>query len=184
LRREIAGFRALVAVHKGMSEPRRLPILGQKPAPPPGSPTFPTPDQDDDRPPWHWSAIGSVLVFVLWLPLSMITAWISRLAVGESPDAATATHGRAALVQIFVAILGLGLASLAGGAIITRYGKTAGVREATVSGLAVAIVSTLVAAVTSGRIMDVWIVVPVSIVSGGCCHLGGRLGEALRRRRA
>jgi hypothetical protein len=166
-------------VEKDMAEPRRLPIVGQKPAPPVGSPQL-IPDQDDDRPPWHWSAIGSVLVFVLWLPLSMLTAWVSRLAVGESPDAATAHGGRAALVQIFVAILGLGLASLGGGAIVTRYGKTAGVREATISGLAVAIVATLVAVVTSGRVLDLWIMVPVATVSAGFCHLGGRVGLFFR----
>lgn len=165
-----------------MAEPRRLPIVGQKPAPPLGSPQL-IPDQDDDRPPWHWSAIGSVLVFVLWLPLSMVTAWISRLAVGESPDAATAHGGRAALVQILVAILGLALASLGGGAIVTRYGKTAGVREATISGLAVAIVATLVAVVTSGRVLDVWIVVPVGAISAGFCHVGGRLGLHFRQKR-
>jgi hypothetical protein len=119
-------------------------------------------------------------VFVLWLPLSMLTAWVSRLAVGESPDAATAHGGRAALVQIFVAILGLGLASLGGGAIVTRYGKTAGVREATISGLAVAIVATLVAVVTSGRVLDLWIMVPVATVSAGFCHLGGRVGLFFR----
>lgn len=163
-----------------MAEPRRLPILGQKPAPPVGS--LPAPDQDDDRPPWHWSAIGTVLVFVFWLPLSMITAWVSRLALGESPDAATASSGKAAAVQIAVAILGLGLASLGGGVIVARYGKTAGVREATVSGLAVAIVSTLLAVVTTGRIMDVWLLVPVSAVSAGFCHVGGRLGVRLRQK--
>ena len=75
-----------------------------------------------------------------------------------------------------------------GGAAFVRDSLDAYIRRGmaawNIPGLAVAIVSTLVAAVTSGRIMDVWIVVPVSIVSGGCCHLGGRLGEALRRRNA
>ena len=139
------------------------------------------PDQDDDRPPWHWSAIGSVLVFVLWLPLSMITAWLSRLALGDTPEAAV-SHGQAALVQVLVAVLGLALASVAASVIVTRYGKTAGVREVTVSGLAVAIIATLVAVVSSGRVMDVWIVVPVAIVSAGACHVGGRIGRALRAR--
>lgn len=150
-----------------MAEPRRLPILGQKPAPPPGTPSLPLPDQDDDRPPWHWSAIGTLLVFVLWLPLSMLTASLGQ--------------GRAPTFQLFVAVLGLGLSSLGGGFIVTRYGKTAGVREATVSGLAVAIIATLVAVVASGQVLNAWVVLPLGVLTAGFCHLGGRLGQRLRK---
>lgn len=153
-----------------MSEPRRLPILGQKPAPPLGAPSLPLPDQDDDRPPWHWSAIGTVLVFVLWLPLSMVTAWVGQ--------------GRTPVAQLVAAITGLALAAIAGGAIVARYGKTAGVREATVSGLAVGIVATLVAIVASGQPANVWVLVPVGAFSAGFCHLGGRLGMYFRQKRS
>ena len=151
-----------------MAEPRRLPILGQKPAPPPSAPSLPLPDQDDDRPPWHWSAIGSVLVFVLWLPLSMLTA-----AMGQ---------GRSPAVQFIAAVLGLGLSSLAGGGVVARYGKTAGVREATVSGLAVAIIATLVAVVGTGQVMNAWVFVPTALLTAGCCHLGGRIGMYFRQK--
>ena len=151
-----------------MAEPRRLPILGQKPAPPPGAPSLPLPDQDDDRPPWHWSAIGSVLVFVLWLPLSMLTA-----AMGQ---------GRSPAVQFIAAVLGLGLSSLAGGGVVARYGKTAGVREATVSGLAVAIIATLVAVVGTGQVMNAWVFVPTALLTAGFCHLGGRIGMYFRQK--
>lgn len=151
-----------------MAEPRRLPILGQKPAPPPGAPSLPLPDQDDDRPPWHWSAIGTLLVFVLWLPLSMITAWLGQ--------------GRPPSFQLAAAIAGLGLASLAGGGVVARYGKTAGVREATVSGLAVAIIATLVAVVASAQVMNAWVFFPLALLTAGFCHLGGRLGMYFRRK--
>src|SRR4051794_28731967 len=61
--------------------PRHLPLVNQKPAPAPGS--MPAPDTGEDKPPWHWSGIGAVLVFTLWLPLAMVGQWISRLWVAS-----------------------------------------------------------------------------------------------------
>jgi hypothetical protein len=41
-------------------------------------------ESDEDRPPWHWSAIGAVAIFIAWLPLAyIVNGPLGRLSRAE-----------------------------------------------------------------------------------------------------
>ncbi len=78
-----------------MATRRQLPILNQKMAPPAGAGPG-LEGEVEDRPPWHWAAIGALLVFVLWLPLAMVGQWAARgwrRGAGRSPAEVEAFAG-------------------------------------------------------------------------------------------
>lgn len=113
---------------------------------------------------WHWVGFGVVIIFVAWLPLSALGAWIA-LRVG----------GSAAIVAQVAA---LALASMAGGWVVGRWGSaSAGVRQAAGSGLAAALVATALAWTRGG--VPVGALVTIA-VAAPFAALGGWLG--LRRR--
>lgn len=169
---------------------RQLPILGQKPAPAPGT----VPPPEDERPPWHWSGIGAVLTFALWLPLSMLAELVASRAVaalvpGGSPSdvaqfLASASSGTRALVVVArVAphvVITLVLGAFAGGAMVGRFGKSAGAKEAAVGGLMAASAAWALTAVELG-LSRTWIVWPFAAGIGTLAGwLGGRWGVAKR----
>lgn len=176
-----------------MAERRQLPILNQKMAPAAG--TVAPPEEDDDRPPWHWSAIGAVLVFTLWLPLAMAGQWVSRqLLLGLVPGGSTSQVGEfltnastSAQLSVKVAMVGPPLTSFAfacisGGALVGYFGGKAGRKEATVGGLVAATTAWALTAagVGLGAAWMLW--PPVAVLGSGFALLGGYLGERRRRR--
>ncbi|MCU0653828.1 MAG: hypothetical protein MUF64_00570 [Polyangiaceae bacterium] len=176
-----------------MAERRQLPILNQKLAPPAGS--IPGVDGEEERPPWHWSAIGAVLVFALWLPLAMVGQWLSsRLLLALVPGGsaqqiegylAGATASARLGVKAATAgppLLCFAAACLAGGAMVGRFGGKAGTKEAAVGGLVAASTAWALtaAAVGFGASWVLW--PPVALLAVGFAFAGGRLGERLRPR--
>jgi len=139
---------------------RRLPLL----------PRADVDEVDEDRPPWHWSAIGAVAVFVFWLPLI--------LAVGAAVAGPGASWGSLHLASFVLASFGSGL-------LIGRFGGKAGRREAAVGGAAAGATAWLVA-VTQGAPggILVWLLLLalIAAVGGGAAFAGGALGLARRKR--
>jgi tRNA-(ms[2]io[6]A)-hydroxylase len=129
---------------------------------------------DEDRPPWHWSAIGAVGVFVLWLPLAF---------------AASALLGRAEPGPLLVVLnaAAFAIASFGAGYLVGRFGGKAGRREATVSGGAAGTIAWMLAASQGVRRDAVglltWMIVLAIIVGLGSAasRVGGALGVAHRK---
>ena len=144
-----------------MEPKRRLPLLNA------------TPDEAneaDARPPWQWVGFGALAIFVVWLPLS----WLATLAAQRIDGTGTV----ASFLRALPFAVGLGLAALAGGYLVGRWG-TAGVRvrEAAFAGLAAALVATLLTWGTLGMSLGALTTVPIAVPPAA---MGGRLG--LRRR--
>jgi hypothetical protein len=172
---------------------RQLPILNQKLAPPVG--TVAPPDEGEERPPWHWSAIGAVLIFAVWLPLAMVGQWLSGRLLGGLVPAGSAAQTEAFLAQATAAtrlgvkaatvappLLGFAAACLAGGAMVGRFGGQAGKKEATVAGLVAASTAWALTAAGAG-LGATWVLwPPVALLGAGFALLGGRLGEGQRPR--
>ncbi len=144
-----------------MAAKRRLPVLKE-----------PAGEGDDEataRPPWQWIGFGTLAIFVVWVPLAFMAAWVaSRLdASGDSPVGAAV-----------VLAAGLALAAMAGGFLVGRWGASGvGVREAALAGLAAGLIATALAfgapGALSGGLAAIAVAVPFAA-------LGGKLG--LRRR--
>jgi hypothetical protein len=140
---------------------RRLPVLKTASA-----------DGDDDataRPPWQWVGFGALAIFVVWLPLAFLAAWVaSRMnASGASPVAA-----------VVVLAAGLAVAALAGGFLVGRWGATGvGVREAALAGLASAIIASALAFGAPGSL---WGALATVVVAVPFAALGGKLGLGRR----
>jgi MFS family permease len=123
---------------------------------------------DEDRPPWHWSAIGAIGVFVFWVPLILA---INGLLPG--PGAAWIALNAAAFA----------LACFGSGFLIGRYGGKAGRREAMVGGAAAAATAWLAAATQGVRGPLTWVLLLAVLVAvgGGAARVGGALGHAGRK---
>lgn len=181
-----------------MTEPapkRRLPILsssggGHEGG---GSGSGSGPDEEQDRPPWHWSLIGVVAIFLAWLPLAMLAGYvIAALGAGEVDDPGRQrSGGESASVFLVILMVGLplftfGLASFAGGFMVGRYGGRAGRKEATVAGFFAAAVAWALAAAQPftgpgpGAIVWALILVLLAAIGTLAAYAGGRFG--LRRR--
>lgn len=171
--------------------PRQLPIVGQKPAPPPGSVS--APEDPDERPPWHWSGIGAVLVFTAWLPLALLSAWLTRVLLdGLVPAdaradvtaflsaAPTSTQIAVRAAMIVPAAAAFAVAAAGGGALVGRFGGRAGPREGAVAGLLAASTAWALTAAAS-TLASTWALwFPVAALGTVSAWLGARLG--VRRR--
>jgi tRNA-(ms[2]io[6]A)-hydroxylase len=171
--------------------PRQLPIVGQKPAPPPG--TVAAPDDPDERPPWHWAGIGAVLIFTAWLPLALVSGWLTRMlldvlvpAAGRADvvafraGAPTSTQVGVRAAMVGPAALAFALASAGGGALVGRFGGRAGPREGAVAGwLAASTAWALTAAASGlGSTWALWF--PVAGLGTLAAWLGARAGLRAR----
>jgi hypothetical protein len=159
---------------EGPTAKRRLPLL----------PKVEVADESDiERPPWHWSAIGAIAIFVLWLPLTFITAALSKQLLTEAAEEGAAPlESRLAVAGLN--LLAFALASLGGGAIVGRFGGSAGIKEATVAGLATASVAwTALALQGVGLTLSGGgaLLVLLIAVGAGAASAGGAVG--LRQRR-
>jgi hypothetical protein len=152
---------------------RRLPVLkadGSK-------------NEDDNRPPWHWVGFGTLLVFGAWLPLAYAASVIearllSRFAQASSEEAIAiaireaAPHDAARLrFQVLLLLaMPLVLGAFAGGFIVGRWSKDAGVREAALAGLAAALVACVLSWIESGisaaPLAGIALAVPMAALGG------------------
>jgi len=140
---------------------RRLPVL-----------KLPSDDGGDEataRPPWQWVGFGALAIFVVWLPLAFLAAWIAS----RMNDAGASQVG-----AVVVLAAGLALAALAGGFLVGRWGASGvGVREAALAGLASAIIAS---ALSFGAPGSLWGALATVVVAVPFAAVGGKLG--LRRR--
>lgn len=150
---------------------RRLPLL-------PSGPTAEAPEEE--RPPWHWSAIGVVATFLVWLPLSALMAKLgARIA-----DAAAVPEGAPVPLHVYVAVggsqlLGFVIAVFAGGFLVGRFGGKAGRKEAATGGFITAAVAWALTAAqpaSPGPIKLVALLVVMGGLAAGVGWLGGHVG--------
>jgi tRNA-(ms[2]io[6]A)-hydroxylase len=124
----------------------------------------------DDRPPWHWAAIGGVAVFVFWFPLA---AALHGLLGDAAGPVASAVHAA-----------GFGLACGGAGFLVGRFSAKAGTREAAVGGVAASALACLLAAAQLRGGAVTWALILAVFVAfgGGTAWAGGWLGVARRAR--
>lgn len=175
---------------------RRLPLAGGSPSGVASAPRPPAPapkrrlpvlqssaddDEGEERPPWHWVALGTMATFIAWLPLAGLTNTLLRQALERADTAETPASIRIAMVGFNV--LAFVLAGLAGGFLVGRFGGRAGGREATASGVVVAAIAWAIA-LGQGAPAGVlgWTMLLVVMVSlgGGASYAGGRAGLRVR----
>jgi tRNA-(ms[2]io[6]A)-hydroxylase len=156
---------------------RRLPVLQEAAG------------EDDGRPAWHWTLIGALFALAIWVPLAMLSGWIAGRAVhrwvGEVPADAVADQlataegaTRAALwfAVTAVPVLAFGVACLAAGALVGRFGSRAGAREAAQASALAAAVGALLSAMQTGWAFALVGLLVLAPVGAGAGWLGGRLG--------
>lgn len=128
---------------------------------------------DEDRPPWHWTGIGAVGVFVFWLPQAMILNGV----IGVSPGPAAVALNAAAFA----------LAAAGAGLLVGRFGGAAGRREAAASGVVAAVIAWLVTSASSLRadarslLALGLLLIVITALGGGAGWIGGAIGVRLRR---
>lgn len=127
-------------------------------------------ESDEDRPPWHWSAIGAVAVFIAWLPL----AYIVNGPLGRLFDGGPS----ASIAAVTLNIGAFAAAAFGGGYLVGRFGGRAGVKEATVSGVAAAVIAWALAVMQARGGVLVWIMLltGVAMIGAGSARFGGRFG--------
>lgn len=159
---------------------RRLPVLqtrDEPPAPP-----------DEERPPWHWSPIGAVATFLVWLPLAALAESLTRTAA--SPADPSAAVPAASLWMLPAQTLAFFVGAFAGGFVVGRLGGKAGRKEATLAGVLAGVLAwliTLTQGPPSGAFMALvyaLMLVILATIGGGAALLGGRVGLRLRPRNA
>jgi MFS family permease len=142
---------------------RRLPIVGQavdEPAPKQRLPLLSNdqpsgPLQDGEqslpRPPWHWTAIGVLAIYLVWLPLAGLINSFVLNTFFEGMDSTTIGLAplKARIILIGLNAAAFVLSSFAGGFMVGRFGKEAGLREATLSGIVAATIAWALAFVPS-----------------------------------
>lgn len=177
---------------------RSLPIVGASPqqTPSPASPddkarrrlpVIQAPPEDDeaqDRPAWHWSIIGLIAIFLAWLPLaSLVNAlFASSLRGAAAPSSGESGAARGAMFAANA--LCFGVAALAGGYLVGRFGGRAGRREAAVSGALTAALAWLIAltgAPPGSYVAWSPLLVAMTAIGGGSSYVGGRIGLRARR---
>jgi len=157
-----------------MAEPdkkRRLPILQNK---------APEEEETEPRPPWHWSGIGVVVTFLLWLP---IAAAIAALTARLTQNADSPAMGLGMLV-VGLHLAGFGLATFIGGFFIGKFGGDAGPREGAVSGFVTAAFAVALAASAPGQNISylIWalLLVIIGVAGSTSSWFGARIGKKRR----
>lgn len=158
-----------------MAEPdkkRRLPVLQNK-----------SPEDESEalpRPPWHWSAIGVVVSFLVWLP---IAAGIAALTARVAPHATAPSTGLGILI-VGMHLFGFLVATFAAGFLIGKFGGEAGPKEGAVSGFVTAALAIMLAAAapTGSVTIVTWAVLLVFVGAIGAASsmVGAKLGKKRR----
>ncbi len=172
-----------------VAEKKRLPVLN---ASVPAKAAHGGEDDDDGpRPGWHWAGFGAVAIFAAWLPLAYVAQWLvlrvvlARYGIERAgPDElrvmvetmAPEQRSRWMLSLFLPHAAALALASLAGGALVGRFGKGAGPREAAVAGLLATLVAAALACTAGGASA-------VPLVTAALTVPFAALGARLTRRR-
>jgi tRNA-(ms[2]io[6]A)-hydroxylase len=132
-------------------------------------------ESDEDRPPWHWSAIGAVAVFLAWLPL----AYIVNGPLGGLFSGGTVAMVAAVALNVAAFVIG----SFAGGYLVGRFGGRAGVKEAMVGGVAASVIAWALAAAQARSGVLVWIMLltGMAMLGAGGARVGGAFGLAGRK---
>jgi hypothetical protein len=148
---------------------RRLPLVVE-----PGS----AEGDDEHRPRWQWVVFGAAAVLVVWLPLAAVVGVLAA-RVAAVPEGAHGSPGRAAVAVVSMHAVALGLAALAGGLLVGRWGGPGvGVRESALAGAAASLTAVAGAWVTvgpsPGSLAVVAIAVPLAALGGAW----GRRGRA------
>lgn len=157
-----------------MAEPdkkRRLPILQNKaPADEP---------EEEPRPPWHWSGIGVVVTFLVWLPTA---AGIAALTRRMSDGASTPALGLG-LTIVALHLVGFWVATFVGGFFIGKFGGEAGPKEGAVSGFVTAAFAVALAAggPVPGATIITWAL--LLIIVGGTGATSGMLGAKIGKKK-
>jgi MFS family permease len=155
-----------------MTEPdkkRRLPILQDKP---------PADEAEaEPRPPWHWSGIGVVITFLVWLP---VAAGITALTARMTQNSVTPGLGLGILI-VGMHLLGFLVATFVGGFFIGKFGGEAGPKEGAVSGVVTAAfaVALAAAAPTAGATIVTWAVLLMIVGGSGSASsmMGAKIGK-------
>jgi hypothetical protein len=158
-----------------MSDPdkkRRLPLI------PSQSPTGEPPEEE--RPPWHWSGIGAVATFLVWLPLAAVAAKLGARIADRATEGGASMPLGARLGVIALQLVGFLIAAFAGGYLVGRFGGKAGSREAAVGGFVAAAVAWALAAASpaQGPGAGTWAVLLAVLGGIGATtgFFGGRVG--------
>ncbi|MCC6644999.1 MAG: hypothetical protein IT374_05430 [Polyangiaceae bacterium] len=145
---------------------RHLPVVGQKRAPVGEEPP-------EERPPWHWVAIGAVMQLLAWLLLSLLA---QPLAAGVARAVAAPGDARSAALVLAGThvIVTLGIGSAASGALVGRFGGRAGPREAALSGAAAAAVACALTAPQAG-VVALLVLAPLGALAAAAAWIGARI---------
>jgi tRNA-(ms[2]io[6]A)-hydroxylase len=158
-------------------------------------PVFKPSDDDDEeaRPPWHWIGFGTAAIFAAWLPLAYVAealkgrVFAARLGDVRTPDEiAAALHALTPrelftldVIALLLMAVPLALAAFAGGLLVGRWGKGAGMREAALAGasttLIVSVLTWAQAGLSAAPLAAVLLAVPLSA-------WGGKIGVRRRAR--
>jgi hypothetical protein len=140
------------------------------------------------RPPWHWVGFGAVATFCAWLPLAFLAQVFSARVVlvqfsgqsATSVEAAVAALGPANawklhIYMVLPPLFALLAGAAVGGYLVARHAVTAGIREATLGGVAAGGIAAALAAGGAGPMAVA--VIPIAALGA---WLGARVG--FRRR--
>jgi hypothetical protein len=132
--------------------------------------------EEESRPRWQWVGFGTVMTFTAWLPLAYLgTTLVARVEPREGGAAGASVVG-----SLLAMVVPLVLAAAAGGYLVGRFGKPAGVREALLAGLVTGLAAILVTALSGPLSLAspafLLVVVIATAASGG----GGALGVRQR----
>ncbi len=122
---------------------------------------------------WQWVAFGALAILVVWLPLALVgvAATVSFGRFDQGPFVAQLLAGTSALA--------LAVAAMMGGLLVGRWGgPAAGVREAALSGLAVAGLAVAMSAAKFGFDAGELVAAPIAT---GFAAIGGALGRRTKR---
>jgi MFS family permease len=155
--------------------------------------------EEQDRPPWHWSAIGAVATFIVWIPLAMLAQlWARSTAERLVPGQDEAAQREAFLaltpaerlwlsaLNVLGPMVALALASFAAGVLVGRFGNRAGKKEATMAGVLTGTIASLINApgmLAAGQGAE-WALAAIvlTILAGVAARGGSALGLHLRPR--
>jgi hypothetical protein len=136
---------------------------------------------DEQRPRWQWVAFGGLAILVAWLPLAVIVGTLAA-RIATAPEDAHGSVGRAAAAIVAMHAVALGLASLAGGLLVGRWGGAGvGVRDAALAGVVASLIAIAGAWVSAGPSPGFLAVLAISV---SMAALGGAWGRRGRARRA
>lgn len=160
----------------GEPNKRRLPILGQ------AGEKVPEPDgEPPPRPPWHWTAIGVLAIYLVWLPLAwIVNAFVMKTFFdGMHSDAIGSAPLLHRIILIALNAFSFVLSSCAGAFLVTRFSREAGIREATLAGVAAASLAwVLTFAPSQASSLWLWALLLVCMIAlgGFGAWLGARRG--------